>query len=665
MAYLFSTPRYHLPILSGIGLNIPGAPQFVDPQQEQVSAQTIENQLYGMIKMHNGGNGVIIEGDYENLSTTEPIVEVVGIQAFINQIHVYDKNQGFVFSGITPQVYNYLFLELTEQLDTFVPNPSVGQKPDLVLGTLSSRRLGDAKTVVSLSPTIGPNSILISRVILDYQGYGYGGYGQGGYGHSPSSGDFFVVDVDLYPPGKIHLTSVLEHAADNTDPHGPILIQDYIQSSGIGVAGTVNVQNVSVRNNLVVQNNTILQNVIVSGLTIFPSLEVFGPATFSGQGFLPSFNSDGDKTFQNLTVPSGFEILVEQEDFEDGVIPNTFTFSGDQPWFIDNSLSFQGVRSARSGVITDSQTSTMSRVINVSNDTTVRVDFYYNVSSEAGIDKFTFLDNAVIKLTASGVSGWVKFSLTLQPGSHTLQWTYTKDSANSFGRDAVNIDLLTFTRIYNGGLVSRQTSIFRGPVTIQSGGILKNNLQVSSGITIDGIDVSTLKFLTDGSEADNTSGLTLGHTHSISQTVKNMFFSPEFSGAVESGIQLGRLDPSYDGRNFYRWNSIDQQAVVSLSVKRTVPSDFLTFSGITVLTRTSAGLSNTSGIGFTLTDSVGNSVNRRFIKRPDNNFTLTRLASGIPGNFIRGQYFGMKFDFYGELGQTVDLSEINAAYFSS
>lgn len=662
MSYLASTRIYHLPILSGIGLDIPGAPEFVDPTEEQIYAQTVENQLYGIIKMHNGGNGVIVEGEYENVSTTIPIVEVTGLKAFINQIYVEDHNRGFVFSGLTPSVSNYLFLELTETLDTLVNNPD-RVNPPLVLGNQSSRRFGNAKPVTSTSSDIGPNSILISKVILDYQGYGQGGYGEDGYGHSESSGDFFTVDVDLEPPGKIHLTSVLEHAADNTDPHGPIFIVDQLQSSGVGVAGTTISQSVHVTDQLNVQGISYLNSLVVSGLVISSNLEVFGPAVFSGQSFIQSAPPGGDKTFGYLIISSQ-EVVIEIDNFEDGLISNEFTFEGNLPWIVENTLSYEGTKSVRSGAISDSQTSKLVRTVIVPNETLLRIEFYYNVSSEPGADFFTFEDNAVTKLTASGEIGWTKFSITLGSGAHTLKWIYTKDSSISTGRDSVNVDNITFTKIYNGGLVSRTTSEFVQPIAIQTGGYLGGNLQVASGVTIDGIDVSTLKFLEDGSEADNNAINTLGHTHHIRTGVKHIFISPEYSGVIRSGVQLGTLNTLYDNRNnFYRFEATDDTAQVRVITKQIIPEDFVTFSGITLFTRTSTGLTNTSGVGFSLIDSVGNVVKKQFIKRPSaTSFSQTRLVSGISGNFIPGRYFGMQFDFYGELNQTVDLSEIVASY---
>ena len=75
------------------------------------------------------------------------------------------------------------------------------------------------------------------------------------------------------------------------------------------------------------------------------------------------------------------------------------------------------------------------------------------------------------------------------------------------------------------------------PVTGSAGGgpLLRGNLEAESGISIDGIDISTLKFLIDGSNADPGGGL--GHTHDMSGIQEQFIaLSPEYPGSVLSGV---------------------------------------------------------------------------------------------------------------------------------
>lgn len=533
MTYLFRTPHYLLPILSGIGTNVQGAPQFVQSQEEQRYAQTVENQLYGMILMHEGGNGVIT-ATYENVSTTIPIIKVTGVEAFIDKIYVSDRNTPFVFSGLTPGIFNYLFLEQIEQLSTKIYNVP-GDPTGFNFGSLSSRNYGNAKEVIKSTPTVGPNQILLAGFLPDYAGYGLGGYGEGPYGHPGFSGGFYIRDFNLDPPGKIHLMSVAEHSSDNTDPHGPLWIQTQMQSSGVSVEGTLIAENVNVRHDLLVRGNSVLNSDLTLRTLDVQNLNVLGSSVFSGATLISSIEKDTSLTLDNLTV---------------------------------------------------------SRL----------------------------------------------------------------QSGNGFT---------------DGALVSRQTTTFGDLVTFRSGGLLGANLVLSSGVTIDGIDVSLFRTLTDGVEADFENG-GVGHTHAkignvglASQAkVKHLFFAPEFQNGLQSGTHPGTLLSLSQGtNNFYRWSATNLTGQSRLSIKQVVPEDFTMFSGVNLITRTSAGLANTSGVMFSLFDTNNALVRKQFVKRPGTNFAETRVLSGIQGTFTPGKMFKVDLDLFGEINQTVDLSEITASYF--
>lgn len=73
------------------------------------------------------------------------------------------------------------------------------------------------------------------------------------------------------------------------------------------------------------------------------------------------------------------------------------------------------------------------------NSEPVSLSFEYNVSSEPEYDKFSFmLDGSEIE-NASGESGWVSVQIYVDPGSHSLEWNYSKDQTRSEGRDNVQI----------------------------------------------------------------------------------------------------------------------------------------------------------------------------------------------------------------------------------
>ncbi|MBN1599643.1 MAG: hypothetical protein JW894_15215 [Bacteroidales bacterium] len=68
------------------------------------------------------------------------------------------------------------------------------------------------------------------------------------------------------------------------------------------------------------------------------------------------------------------------------------------------------------------------------------LSFEYNVSSEEGYDIFRFSANGEDKLgDISGESGWVIYSMSFDPGTHSLEWVYSKDVSRDVGRDNVRI----------------------------------------------------------------------------------------------------------------------------------------------------------------------------------------------------------------------------------
>ena len=57
---------------------------------------------------------------------------------------------------------------------------------------------------------------------------------------------------------------------------------------------------------------------------------------------------------------------------------------------------------------------------------------------EEGWDKFSFTVDGVPEVSnISGETGWVMFSMSVAPGTHTLIWTYSKDQTREMGRDNV------------------------------------------------------------------------------------------------------------------------------------------------------------------------------------------------------------------------------------
>ena len=161
---------------------------------------------------------------------------------------------------------------------------------------------------------------------------------------------------------------------------------------------------------------------------------------FSKEGYINYIQTiDINENIINLYVIMN---MFDGSSFEDGDIPESFTFSGNSQWLITYTESFDGQNSIRSGEISDNQTSTMTYSV----DCEKAGDFYYyaKISSEAGgYDYLEFFIDGASKGRWSGEIDWKKYTFPVNMGQHTFRWTYSKDYSMSSGSDAVWVDFIS------------------------------------------------------------------------------------------------------------------------------------------------------------------------------------------------------------------------------
>lgn len=149
------------------------------------------------------------------------------------------------------------------------------------------------------------------------------------------------------------------------------------------------------------------------------------------------------------------QINLIVEDWETGDFTKfDWQSSGNLPWTIVNSGTYEGVYSAKSGAIGNSQTSQM--FINYDVPTNDSISFYYKVSSEPTFDGLRFFIDNVQKGSYSGNTPWSRASFPITAGSHTFKWVYTKNNSNTGGMDCAWLDFIVLpapltTAAYAGG----------------------------------------------------------------------------------------------------------------------------------------------------------------------------------------------------------------------
>ena len=151
-------------------------------------------------------------------------------------------------------------------------------------------------------------------------------------------------------------------------------------------------------------------------------------------------------------------------DFESS-IPASWSASGDLPWVVSASGPHGGLQSASSGSIGSSQTSGLVESVNY--PVRAQLSFWIRTSSEERYDELEFLIDGAVAGTWSGTTAWTEFTALLEPGAHTIEWRYSKDSSLSVGDDKVWIDDVTITPV---SVMSSMTTVdFEASASIPTG----------------------------------------------------------------------------------------------------------------------------------------------------------------------------------------------------
>ena len=129
------------------------------------------------------------------------------------------------------------------------------------------------------------------------------------------------------------------------------------------------------------------------------------------------------------------------EDFETGGFATfPWSFGGNLPWTITNDSPYEGIYSARSGAISNSQSSELILEYDVGmNDS---ISFYYKVSSEANYDFLKFyINNQVVGQWAGNVP-WTRVVFPVTRGLKVFKWQYVKSISVAGGEDCAWIDYI-------------------------------------------------------------------------------------------------------------------------------------------------------------------------------------------------------------------------------
>ena len=171
----------------------------------------------------------------------------------------------------------------------------------------------------------------------------------------------------------------------------------------------------------------------VFNITVSPSTPIGESVTFDYDVTAGSYNAQ-----DSFTEIVGLDI----EDFETGDFSSySWTHGGDADWTVVTEDPYEGTYCAKSGDITNSQTSELSVTLDVSAGD---ITFYRKVSSESSYDYLRFYIDGSQKGEWSGEVSWSEVSYSVSAGTRTFKWAYEKDGSVSSGSDCAWIDYIVF-----------------------------------------------------------------------------------------------------------------------------------------------------------------------------------------------------------------------------
>ena len=257
-------------------------------------------------------------------------------------------------------------------------------------------------------------------------------------------GGTIILDVQMVPLPNEPILSFVGHDAGPVDPGDNVVMNITLANNGAGNANNTAATLFSADSFVTISQAS----------TTFPTITALGgtaesntPFEFSISGATPEEHQvdfDLYVTADGYVDTFSFALMVglSVEDYETGDFTSfPWQMSGNQPWVVDGD-SYEGSWSAKSGDISDSQTSTMQ--VTLTGLEAGQISFFYKVSSESGYDYLKFYIGTQVIGEWSGTVGWTEATYATSGGDLTFKWTYSKDGSLSSGSDCGWVDMITF-----------------------------------------------------------------------------------------------------------------------------------------------------------------------------------------------------------------------------
>ena len=121
----------------------------------------------------------------------------------------------------------------------------------------------------------------------------------------------------------------------------------------------------------------------------------------------------------------------------------SWTTGGTANWFGQKCIYYYGGDAARSGAITDNQSTWLRTTVTVPGT----LNFYWKISSEMGYEYLHFYIDGIPQAQISVSADWQQQTYSIGSGIHVLEWRYTKDGSVTSGSDCGWLDKVEFTSL--------------------------------------------------------------------------------------------------------------------------------------------------------------------------------------------------------------------------
>ncbi|MBW6514756.1 MAG: hypothetical protein K0B87_08380, partial [Candidatus Syntrophosphaera sp.] len=281
---------------------------------------------------------------------------------------------------------------------------------------------------------------------------------------------------------------------------------------------------------------------INTGTANFPAISASGAASLSFSltadpgisiGTVASLSFSATAGTYTASKTENVNVGIIIEDFETGNFSSFPWIQGTFPWTIDNTTSHAGTYSAKSGLITHNQSSTLETTRVLSSPGTLT--FWYKVSSESGYDYLRFYVDGALQGSWSGTVDWTQASIDLATGTRVLKWEYMKDVSVDSGSDCAWVDDIIFP-------ASTAPSSFYPPqnlTAIPGNGFVNLAWQAPLFGTPSGY-----RIYRNGSLLTTVSGLSYSDTNVVNETTYGYYLIAVYPGGLSDTTETVTATPT-------------------------------------------------------------------------------------------------------------------------